>query len=74
MTKLTLNVDEETSSSIGQLPRAVSASMLVRVMFRAITLNEKEFEKYKAHSAEAQAVRAYLRDKTRLGNIKSLVM
>ncbi len=74
MTKLTLNVDQETSSSIGKLPRAISASMFVRVMIKAITMSEKEFQKYKDHSEEAQAVRAYLRDKTRLSNIKSLIL
>jgi hypothetical protein len=72
--KLNLTIDDKASRGLDVLPHSLGASTIMRVVLKAISMNEREFEKYKAESKEAQAVRAYLRDKTRLSNFKSLLI
>lgn len=72
--KLTLSIDAKAHSGMDALPRSVSVSALLRVMLKAISMSEHEFEKYKASSKEAQEVRDYLREKARMKNITRLMM
>lgn len=74
MQKLNLTIDEKATEGLKVLTRSVSASTFVRVMLKAISMSEHEFEKYKASSKEAQEVRDYLREKSRFKNISRLMM
>lgn len=69
-----VNVDDESFLMMKELPRKVSASAILRVMLRACVMSSTDFERYKSKSDEARAVRDYLREKSRLMNIRSLVM
>lgn len=74
MQKLNLTIDEKAVDGLKSLTRSVSASTFVRVMLKAISMSEREFEKYKASSKEAREVRDYLREKARMQNIRNLML
>lgn len=74
MKATTLTLDEKSREAVNDLPRSVSASAIMRVLLKAISMSEKEFEKYKASSDEAQEVRDFFREKVRLSNIRSLIL
>lgn len=67
--KLTLSVDKASLAGMDSLPRAISVSALVRVMVKAATMNDRDFERYKSTNAEARLVRDYL--KPRLARLLS---
>lgn len=74
MQKLNLTIDDQAADGLENLTRAFSASAFVRVMLKAISMSERDFEKYKVSSKEAQEVRSYLREKTRLKNLRGLLL
>lgn len=72
--RATISLDKDTKKIMSKLPRDVSLSAIVRVMLKAISMSEKDFDKYKASSGEAKEVRDYLREKSRFKNISRLMM